>query len=520
LLAVAVLTGMVQVETSETYLLGAGDRQVFGQEKRETERRPRPPMVIGIVDEVKDGKLTVLVGRRATPTAESYNIGATVKVSIDGKAGKLADLVKGTLVRLEKNDKGELVAIHTEGPSVAGTVKSVGDGKIVLQNRVRNIEGGSEQSFAVPERVKVVVDGRPAKLTDLKTGTAVLVKLSMDRKSVLVITALPVRAAGQVPTVAGKIKAIDVKANTITLSSLRGGGADQTFTLGENVSVRVDGKPGKVSDLAVGNSVLLVLEQRSKTVRAITVGSYREVAIVSPPGVIRTLEGDKLTVQVNVRGGDGQEETYTVGDTVRVFVDNKPAKLASLKKGMYVRLAKNEKGGLIGIRAEGQTMTGVLKEIKDGRLTLVGRGFDALLVVGPQTKVNIDREPAKLADLKPETRIILTLSVDGKTVLMIAANTGRGEGRRQSVLGEVKAIDTKAGTVRLVVKTGGRGAEKPEERTYTLGKEVKVMIDGKQGSLAEIKTGTTAMLLLDGEGKTVQGIVVRISGERRREKQE
>jgi ferric-dicitrate binding protein FerR (iron transport regulator) len=441
LLAVIVYTGLVQVEADGTHRLSRGQSRVFGQETRRESDQPTQRTVLGALGEVKDGMLTVATtGGRLKVREVSYKLAAKVQVTRDGKAVKLAEIMKGTMVRLEINDKGEAAGVYAEGPIKGGAVKSVENGKLTLLGQGRDSVVGNDTTYALAENVKVLMGREPAKLADLKAGTRVLLKLSMDEKTVL----------------------------TINVQRRRG-------------------------------------EERSPI-----------AATRATQGVVSAIQDNTLTVVFSVRPIDN-EETFDMGPAVRVLVDGKPAKLADLKPGMRVRVVKNDKGELIGIGGEGPTITAAVKTVADGKITLDGRGLDRVCNVTADTKVMIDRRPGKVADLKPGTEIVVTLSVDRRTALTILTVPRAGDSRRLPLVqGQIKTIDAKAGTITLKLMERP-GVDKEEERTYTLGQEVKVIIDGKQAGVADLKPGSKATLSLDREGKTVQGIAVRGSSRQRGE---
>ena len=146
-------------------------------------------------------------------------------------------------------------------------------------------------------------------------------------------------------------------------------------------------------------------------------------------GVVSAIQDDKLTVVFSVSPVDN-EQTFAVGTAVKVFVDGKSAKLTDLKPGMRVRIVKNDQDNLVGVHAEGPTMNAIVKSIADGKITLDGRGLDRVCNVTAETKIMIDRQPGKLADLKPGTRVVVTFSVDRKTALTIFTDPPAGESRR------------------------------------------------------------------------------------------
>jgi ferric-dicitrate binding protein FerR (iron transport regulator) len=546
LLAVMVVSGLARVETDNTYRLEAGEKRVFafqrdatgpkpvwfvvdpGADGRATEQREGirarlPGLIVGVVSDAKDNKLTIAFGRRTNPTQETFDVGAAVKVLVDGKPGKVTDLVKGTLVRIEKNDEGDLVAVVTEGQTVSGRVKLVSPGKITLQGRGRAQAGETDTEYTVPAEAKVFIDRLPGKLTDLKPGQGVILKLSMDRKSVLSVTSMWLRQ--ELPVAAfGEIKSIDEKAGTITLSEVRGiqdrtptAIKERTLVLPKDVRVVIDGQPAKLGDLASGKRVVLRLDREGKTVQAINVLVARRPLGVLQTGVISEIKDGKLTLSLRGRDAATGEKTFDVGESARVFVDNKPAKLTDLAKGMTVQLGLDEKGTLVTIRVEGPSVGGRLKEITAEKITLQGRGEDSSYILSPKVIVIIDRKPAKLADIKVGMEVMLKLSADGKTVLTIAMR----EGWPPFVSGVVKSIDVNANTITVATMTGRPAVRQGEVRTFSLGKQVRVSMDGQPGDMANVRPGSEVIVAVDRDGKTVVRIAVQsgVRGVRRREGQ-
>jgi ferric-dicitrate binding protein FerR (iron transport regulator) len=539
LLAVRVVTGRAQVETDNTYSLSAGEKWAFAIQRNPADARtvwyvvdfardsgifaPQRPgnrassgPIFGIVSDIKDSKLTISFGRRSDPTRESFQVGESVKIAVDGKPGKLTDLMKGTLVRIERNDMGELLTVTTEGPTVSGMVKAVDDGKITLDGRGRPFIVEQDTDYAVPADAKITIDRRPAKLADLKPGHRVLLKLSINRKSALVITSMGPRQE-RPPAAIGQIKTIDTKAGTIIVSDIRGN-QERTLNLVKNVTVVIDGQPAKLDDLKAGKNVVLRLDREGKTVQMINIMGIRRPLIGFFQGVVAEVKDGKLTVSFD-RRNPKMEKTFDVSESVRIVVDGKPVKLANLTKGMTVQLGQDDKGALVVVRAEGPTVGGKVKDITVEKITLQGRREDADYVLSPSTMAIIDRKPARPADVKVGMDVSLKLSVDGKTVLVIRTDASR-QGWVPFVNGRIKAIDTKARTITLAIASARAGVRVSQERTFSLGKDVKVIIEGRPAGVADLKVGTEVTLTVDREGKTVYRIAVQagVPADRRREK--
>src|SRR5204863_154172 len=145
--------------------------------------------------------------------------------------------------------------------------------------------------------------------------------------------------------------------------------------------------------------------------------------------------------------------------------------------------------------------------------------------LAPDAEVAIDGgrrgvpRPGQLADLAPGAVVSLTLSADQKAVesvlaegpvvrgrvtavdpkagtLTVALLAERREAGAEgaSVPGLLKAVDPEKGTVTVVVRRG-RG-EEPEEKTWPLAKGARVVVEGKDGSLADLKAGDEAFAVV------------------------
>ncbi len=107
----------------------------------------------------------------------------------------------------------------------------------------------------------------------------------------------------------------------------------------------------------------------------------------------------------------------------------------------------------------------------------------------------------------------------GVVILAIAAPAfaQRDGGGQPNIRGVVKAVDAKAGTITLA--SGGGRETAPDEKTYSLAKNVEVCINTagfagfrggaffKEAKLADVTTGTTVGLVLTADQKLVDAII-------------
>jgi hypothetical protein len=116
---------------------------------------------------------------------------------------------------------------------------------------------------------------------------------------------------------------------------------------------------------------------------------------------------------------------------------------------------------------------------------------------------------ARLADLQPGCKIILTLSATGKSILAIRAKDSAPgapdvASRTPSFRGTLKAIDGER-SITVTVPIDG----KENDRTFLLADAVEVEIDGTPTTAADLKPGMAVWLKLSKNCHTVAQIMVR-----------
>jgi hypothetical protein len=285
---------------------------------------------------------------------------------------------------------------------------------------------------------------------------------------------------------------------------------EKTFALGKDVEVAlVSGgglarggvfKEGKLADLAEGVAVSLTLSADHKAVESI---------LAEGPtlrGQVKAVDAKKNTLTVALgagRGDPGEEKTFALAADAEVAVDDgrgrrlsvKEARLADLAVGalVTVRLSVDKKQAQF-VLAEGPTVVGVVKEVDGGKKTLTvtvrpPRGDDAgedraltlaldgvvLLDDGRGRRLSV--KEGKLAGVPVGSAVSVRLSPDGAFAVLV-----RAEGPTLS--GRLKVADPQKGTVTILIP---KGRDDPEERTVPVAEGARVVIDGKEAKLADLK---------------------------------
>jgi len=108
-------------------------------------------------------------------------------ITIDGKKGRLEDLKPGMrVVVLHSAIKPVLVGIEAIGPRVEAVLAAVDAPRNTIAVNIRNTHLTAGNVLVAPD-VKVVLDGKPASLADLKPGLRVTLQMSAESDRSLVV---------------------------------------------------------------------------------------------------------------------------------------------------------------------------------------------------------------------------------------------------------------------------------------------------------------------------------------------
>jgi hypothetical protein len=281
----------------------------------------------------------------------------------------------------------------------------------------------------------------------------------------------------------------------------------------------------KLADVPAGAVVTLTLSADQKAVQSI----LAEGPVVR--GLLKAVDPEKNTLTVSLPQGRGEQaaadKTYALARDAEVAVDDgrgrrfsvKEAKLADLAAGALATLwLSADQRQVQAVLAEGPTLYGVVKALDGGKNTVTvvlgpGRdgqaGEERTLVMAADAGVLLDDgkgrrlslKEGKLADVPAGAAVTVRLSPDQRWATLL-----RAEG--PSLAGLIKAVDGTKGVLTFALPAG-RG-ENPEEKTLPVAKDARIVIDGNETRLADIKVpdrGLSAVLRLSLDQKTIQAVM-------------
>lgn len=222
--------------------------------------------------------------------------------------------------------------------------------------------------------------------------------------------------------------------------------------------------------------------------------------------------------KLKLKGGDRREgETFTVPADAKVTVDGKPGKLAGLPEGALVAIELGKKGEVVAVSVTGPSRALVIKSASMDEVTFDVRGRregvrDEVKFPLKDIAVTVDGKPGKADDLRAGDRVTVTMRADLKGLVSIAKGRAERGGRepdggrgRRWQRGLVAGVDAKKETVSL---KGER-----EDRVLELAKGAKVLVNGREAKLEDVKAGAVITFLLGDDGKATRIQVVGRRGD-------
>lgn len=173
-------------------------------------------------------------------------IGPSTRILLDGREGTFNDLRGGMFVNLQWrcDAAGRLLAERIEigGQAVPGVVQSVEGHSVTI--RCETKEEVIEKKYDLEQGAWVIVNGKKAKVGDLKAKMKVNVQVPIGKTK-----AAGVKAAG--PKLVGSVKAVHLENRTLSLDVADG------LALAPDAPVYVAGKKAALADVRTGMNVVL-----------------------------------------------------------------------------------------------------------------------------------------------------------------------------------------------------------------------------------------------------------------------
>jgi RNA polymerase sigma factor (sigma-70 family) len=214
-------------------------------------------------------------------------------------------------------------------------------------------------------------------------------------------------------------------------------------------------------------------------------------------GVVKAVSVEKNTITV-IRSAS--ETTFQVAPGAVITIDGKPGALAGLPPGANIILSQFVDATTPrSIQASGNTLWGpVVKAVDAAKntVTVESKEGERAFAVAPDARIVVDGKVGPLSALPVGAHVNVGLLVDQQTVGGIDA-TGPGLGECGGSL--LKAVDVEKRTITF----DDRASPDVAGKTFVVGKNANIIIDGGPGSLEKLKPGVYVGVTLSVDRQTV-----------------
>jgi RNA polymerase sigma factor (sigma-70 family) len=301
--------------------------------------------------DAKENTITIAVKGDSGVVEKLFKVAPDAKVFIDGADAKLAGVPKNATAALliAGGKEGALptaTEVRVSGPTFTGVVAKVEADTVAF-------EGEKPRSVKLAPNGKVVIDGKAAKLADVKPGDKLTVTLASDAEkgAILIVGGTRPGGDGDKPAgekpgknakFGGKVASVDASARTIALLPKGNEGKEVVVKLTADAKITIDGKDAKIGDIPKGAPATFTLVSAKD-------GQLREANEVTVAGgtfggSVKQIDGSSITV-----GNEKIDRVLKLLPTTKVVINGKDAKPADLKAGdrVMVTLTADESGAAV-----------------------------------------------------------------------------------------------------------------------------------------------------------------------------
>jgi uncharacterized OB-fold protein len=275
----------------------------------------------------------------------TLNVTNRTEITANGRPARLSDLEVGMRVAARfcrENHNALAIAAQTDEPGC--TVSGV-SGLIVRVDvegghlAIQPADGVNVITLNITNRTEITLNGRAARLSDLRIGMRVEARFCRET-----LTALAVAAHSDDPPVctatgaAGVIARVDVEGGHLAINVVNST-TESVLTLNvlDRTEITLNGRPARLSDLRVGMRVetRFCRETLDALVIAATAETGGDCTAASVAGTIAGVEADRGHLAIGTSTGTAPL-VLNITNRTAISLDGRPARLSDLRVGMSV----------------------------------------------------------------------------------------------------------------------------------------------------------------------------------------
>ncbi len=281
---------------------------------------------------------STLVVTLASGELATLNVTPRTEITLNGQPARLHDLQSGMRVRARmcrETSAALFIAATSQADctahSVRGEIERV---DVEGQQLAIDPEGeGDHLTLNITNRTEIALDGRPARLADLRPGMKVTARFCRETLDALAVIATSGDDCN-VEGAQGEITRIDLDAQVIAIAPL--GSVDAiVLNVVERTEITIDGRPARLHELQVGMRAAARFCRNTGTALAIAaISGGADCTAASVGGAIARVdvEGHSVTIAA----ASGEQVTLNVTNSTEIKINNQLARLEDLLAGMRV----------------------------------------------------------------------------------------------------------------------------------------------------------------------------------------
>lgn len=413
-----------------------------------------------------------------------------VKVYENNMETELKAIKTGSFLRVALDEKGNAVSVRICGElsNVSGTVTSLtkdsvlislgGVAKTITMDRFTLIEAGGELGTPATldleagyTGVQAVVDGKgKAVAIQFQGGSSKRVGLFAGRETITNSTSLLLKITGY-------------------------DGVTQRYTMPEDVTITVNGVPGKNSSLGGYSGKMVTLRISNDT--GLVTGAAFDTVTTYIQGSVRAVTWQSTNPTMSITNLEtGKSTSYSVAEDAVITYNGERVELKNVLKDWFLtaQMAGGEIVELIcypGSTTTEGTLVGVdYSKVPEITLTVEdenGLTMDFVVDINDLPSIKRDDRSSSIDKLKNGDTVVITIKYNEVTLIEASAQT-------TNLSGTIQAISQSlAGDTITVKLTDGT------EVTYTITTGTSITKDGQAIALSTLKVGYQISMVADGE---------------------
>ncbi len=288
-----------------------------------------------------------------------------------------------------------------------------------------------------------------------------------------------------------KIEAVDTNEQTVTVTL---DGEEKTYAYTDDTVMKNMGDEVQPKTLATGVSAVMTLSGGVLS-QIETISSQPDQTVVGRYVSYASTSG-KTTIRVTL-DETGESESYECMSDVSVTYDGTPATVRSFTKGDVITLELvNGKIAKITGETKATTISGAIVEnvdISDGVKITISHGNDEYngktYEVSSDVSVKKNDATVGLDSIYNGDKVNITLEYGIITKIVATSST-------KVVEGTIKSLTIASPQSTMVIKI------KDEEMTYTIPKDVEILINGEEGTLYDFRVNDSVKITLESDAIT------------------